>query len=498
VRQIKSTPQEFVLGEVARIKARLIDIVQEMRALSEGNDFGDEVQKRFNALSDEGAKLRLNLQVARIEEQEVHDTKIERVRNRARTPGNVERGTLEFIDGDPIGEPRSIQRFTTGPWKDEGIPSWNQSSTDLRSRALDAIERCSGASDATREALTTTLERFDNKKGDLARQVIATTDPDYVSAFGELIRGETVLTPEETRAVRKVRDLQRAMSLTDNAGGYLVPAQLDPSVIITGAGSQNAIRQIARKVVANSDTWTGVSAGQISASWDAEASEVSDDSPTLAQPSISIHTDRVFIPFSLEVGMDAQGNFTEELVKMMVDAKENLENDAFTTGSGTGQPYGIITALVGGASVVTSAAADTFASADVYTTYEGVPPRWRGKASWLANELIFDKIRQFGTSDGHALWARFGDALPERLLGSPRYNASNMDGVINAGAENYALLYGDFNQYVIADRIGFTVEPIPHLFGTNKRPTGQRGLFGYSRVGADSVVDDAFRLLNVT
>ena len=35
----------------------------------------------------------------------------------------------------------------------------------------------------------------------------------------------------------------------------------------------------------------------------------------------------------------------------------------------------------------------------------------------------------------------------------------------------------DFENYVIADRLGMTVEFIPHLFGTaNQRPTGQRGL----------------------
>ena len=73
-----------------------------------------------------------------------------------------------------------------------------------------------------------------------------------------------------------------------------------------------------------------------------------------------------------------------------------------------------------------------------------------------------------------------------------------MDGVINAAQENYALIYGDFSNYVIADRIGTTVEFIPHLFGANRRPTGQRGWYAHFRVGADIVNDAAFRMLNVT
>jgi predicted phage gp36 major capsid-like protein len=34
-----------------------------------------------------------------------------------------------------------------------------------------------------------------------------------------------------------------------------------------------------------------------------------------------------------------------------------------------------------------------------------------------------------------------------------------------------------------------------NLFGANRRPTGQRGMFLWARVGSDSVVDNAFRLL---
>jgi hypothetical protein len=41
------------------------------------------------------------------------------------------------------------------------------------------------------------------------------------------------------------------------------------------------------------------------------------------------------------------------------------------------------------------------------------------------------------------------------------------------------IIAGDFQAgYLIADRLGMSVELIPHLFGaTNRFPTGQRGLF---------------------
>jgi HK97 family phage major capsid protein len=57
-------------------------------------------------------------------------------------------------------------------------------------------------------------------------------------------------------------------------------------------------------------------------------------------------------------------------------------------------------------------------------------------------------------------------------------------------------IVGDFSSgYKIVDRIGGSVELIPHLFGAASRPTGQRGLYYYWRVGAGVVAQNAFRYL---
>jgi predicted phage gp36 major capsid-like protein len=38
---------------------------------------------------------------------------------------------------------------------------------------------------------------------------------------------------------------------------------------------------------------------------------------------------------------------------------------------------------------------------------------------------------------------------------------------------------------------------VPHLFGANRRPTGQRGALLWFRTGSNVVVPQAFRLLSV-
>jgi hypothetical protein len=58
---------------------------------------------------------------------------------------------------------------------------------------------------------------------------------------------------------------------------------------------------------------------------------------------------------------------------------------------------------------------------------------------------------------------------------------------------------GDFHAgYVIADGIGLTVELVPHLLGSNRRPTGQCGLYASWRTGGKVVVLNALRYLEVT
>lgn len=68
-----------------------------------------------------------------------------------------------------------------------------------------------------------------------------------------------------------------------------------------------------------------------------------------------------------------------------------------------------------------------------------------------------------------------------------------MDSAI--AARKNLLVYGDLQNYVISQRIGSSVELIPHLFGTNRRPTGARGVWMWVRYGADSINDAAFRML---
>lgn len=419
--------------------------------------------------------------------------------------GSNSQGSRDDYDRDSILEPDSVEdcRFRN-PWDLSGMQTYGRDSGEvageLRARALSAVEKMQSASDNVREAATNIIERFDDSKSSIARMCLATSSPAYLRAWSKLAKDPSghALTDVEQRAVREVEQF-RAVTLTDNTGGYLVPFQLDSTVIVTSAGSRNDIRQVARQVVATGDVWHGVSSTNVSWSWDAEGAEVSDDSTTFAQPAIPNYKAQGFVPITFEALQD-EANVAQEVGKLLAGGKMDLEAVAFITGDGSGKPTGIVNALTGTASEINAIADDTFAIGDVYAIQGALPARYRGNASWLANNLIYNKIRAFDTSGGGGFWANLNADRPPQLLGRSALEAEAMDGVIgtSGAVSNFVLIFGDFSNYVITDRIGMSVEFIPNLFHTsNNRPSGHRAWLAHYRTGADSVNDGAFRMLDV-
>jgi HK97 family phage major capsid protein len=492
---------------LAQLEGRMEEIAGLLERLHAHQEFTEADQKRFSELNDEyrdlaqarEEKVRADALAEVKETEKRRRERLNALADAATDPTvSIRRGDNPFkheTDDDPLGEPGSVRDQWNGknPFDLSEMRTFGRTKEDiggeLRARAFTAIERMQGTNDKTRQTMTDIISRWDTADGKLAQLALLTGSPTYLRAFQKALTGNTHLCSPEER-----ESLTRAQTLTDNAGGYAIPFQLDPTIIITSAGTYNGIRAAARKVVATGDVWNGVSAAAVSWSWDAEAAEVSDDAVTFAGPAITVHKAAGFVPFSLEVYQDIP-NVSEEFGRLLAFGKETLENTAFTTGSGSGQPFGIVTA-VSAASAVAATSATALVIGDLYALDEALPARHRMRASWLGSRTIYNDVRGFDTAGGAGLWVRLGEDQPQQLIGRPAYESEAMDSTMLGTTTDYTLVFGDFENYVIADRIGASVEYIPHLFGTtNNRPTGQRGLYAWYRVGADSVNDDAFRIL---
>lgn len=375
-------------------------------------------------------------------------------------------------------------------------PRTPDAARDIESRALKALEEAPDLNDDQRSAVDARLRnRSTNRHGALSRHLLVTGSEAYRSAFVKLVtRAQPILTAEEADAV------ERALNITtDSAGGYLMPFTLDPTVILTNNGAINPIRDLATVKEVATDNWQGITSTGITAAYGAESAVVADGTPDFGQPTVPIEKAHAFVPFTMEAEDDLASLSTDAAV-MFADAKMRLEATKFTLGAGHGstEPYGLITALVSASLIKTSATTDTYAVADVYALGETLPARWRSEADWMMALPIINKTRQFGTALGHAFLTDLGGGKPPLLLGQGLHENSEMDAVINGSAENYIAVYGDFKGYHIHDRIGLSIELVPHLFDTSTgRPTGERGWYARWRNGAN-LVAPSLRVLNVT
>lgn len=335
-----------------------------------------------------------------------------------------------------------------------------------------------------------------------AQWALVASDPAYESAFAKLVidptRGHLEWDDTERRAYGRVQTVARAMSLTDANGGYMVPFTLDPAILLTNDGSNNPLRQLATVKQITTDTWNGITSAGATSEWKSEAAEVADGSPTLAQPSIPTFFGDSFVPYSFEFGMDA-GDAMSELTRILLDSADNLMATAYTTGNGSSAPQGIVTGLVGGSSEINTTGSETYDDSDPFALQNALPARFSANATFQAHIATMNAYRQMETTNGALMFPELRQN-PPYLLGKRFYENSNMDGSINAAAtaNNYVMVYGDVRAgYYIVDRIGATLELIPNLVGANQRPTGQRGAFLWFRTGAEVVVPQALRLLDI-
>ncbi len=286
---------------------------------------------------------------------------------------------------------------------------------------------------------------------------------------------------------------------TSAAGGYGIPVFIDPSIIMTAQGSGNPFLQIARQVDVNTNIWKGVSSAGVSWSFDAENVEVSDDSPTLAQPVVTVYMARGFIPYSIEVGQDYP-SFASEMSTLLAEGYDELLVDKFTRGTGTAEPQGVLTILsaTAGNRVGVTTSGVNFGPDDPYKVWKALGQRFRRKASWLMSVDVNNKIRQLATANVfHAYTENLPAEWADQLFGKAVYESPYMPDTTTSTAANSGLaVVGDFNNYLIARRGGMSVELIRHLFSTTTNlPSGTRGWFAYSRIGGGVVNTTGFRLL---
>lgn len=477
----KAMKTEEIEAEIAEIKGRADEFAERTEHTDDQLEQSEADIARYDLLAAE--------HTARVERAE----KVEKIRSASLVPTNRLGGSA--VD-DGGSKPKTRNIYDIEHLRSNVLMSPEAVASELVSRAYDAIEDLPERySDAVRSAATATLENVYGSQAEAAAHILTVGNPAYRSAFRKIMRGENLglLEQDEMRASRA------AMSLTSANGGYLLPFELDPSIILTNAGTVNAIRGKARVVQTTQNVWHGVSSAGVTAEWTAEAAEAADASPTFVQPTVTAYKADAYLQATFEFLQDS--NIESDIGMLVADAKTRLEATAFTVGNGTTQPAGIITRLAAvTASRVSTTTNAAFGAVDVLALDTSLSPRWRENASFIANKGIYNLARLFATGSGAlsgSFWVDFGGGLPPKMIGYEADQVSDMTGSLSAAtaSTDNILVLGDFKQYLIADRIGVSMVYEPLVKGASFRPTGQVGWYTTWRVGGDVLVNDAFRLL---
>ena len=269
----------------------------------------------------------------------------------------------------------------------------------------------------------------------------------------------------------------KGMVVRDDAnGGYLVPeAVVGP--IIQRIFDGSPMRQVARVQSISGNAIEGVvSYGQLSVSWVDEVTASSDPTtPTLKKYRIETNTQRSSPRVSPILLEDGAVNVEAWLGEQIARDFALSEQTAFITGSGANQPRGITTYTTAATAdssrtwgqlehVVTGTSGGFGSNANgvdkLITLTGALKSGYRAGAVFMMSKATLAATRVLKSSGGDYLWEPATQpGNPSVLLGYPVVEAEDMPAI---AASSLSIAFGNFNGYMIADRMGLSVLRDPY------------------------------------
>ncbi len=336
-----------------------------------------------------------------------------------------------------------------------------------------------------------------------------------LSANDESALQDIIYTPElianEIKAGFSVNEINTNKAVQQTAalelGGYLVPE--DFRMEITKRIAEPAIvRSQARVISTTRDAveWTTLTGGDsrrtstVQVTWVDEVNEQNIETEyKLGSVRIPVHTAMAQINVSRNLLEDSVTPVPDLIGEQFAEAISLEEDEKFLIGTGNGTPLGIMNKREGGliapgegiGFVYSGHASQLTVDGIIDLVYEPDAQYWQNMQI-VGNKGSFREIRKLKTVDGQLIWQpglQKGD--PGQILSYPWKMTTIMDSV---AAGSYPLIIGDFKGYVIAERVGMTIERITD---SQTVKGNQVAFFLRRRVGGQVVEPWRFKALKV-
>jgi HK97 family phage major capsid protein len=208
---------------------------------------------------------------------------------------------------------------------------------------------------------------------------------------------------------------------------------------------------------------------------------------TIALPVYKFSSKVVAVPFELlqDSNVDIEAFVNQRLATRL----GRITNRLFTTGTGTAQPHGIVTAAPVGVTAANSTSQVTAVTYDSLVNLQhSVDPAYRemGGARWMFNDTTLREIRKIKDDQKRPIFVpgyETGnpEGAPDRLLGAPITINQQM---ANMAASARSILYGNMSAYHVRDVMAVQMFRFTDSAFTKK---GQVGFLAWMRSGGNLI-----------
>lgn len=387
-----------------------------------------------------------------------------------------------------------VDKDKTPEWKPEHQAQYDAAMSEIGSidaeikrhnDAMAAISAGGGISDEERNRFTRTPGAHGEEAGALRAYLqggLSALQPEALNAMRARQSGDIA---------NAMRLPQAAMSTTTPAeGGYTVATeyyrQLEEAQKLFGG-----IRNVATII----QSGTGATMNFPTADATSEIGEIvgQNGAVSLGETSVgNISLDvykysskKIAVPFELiqDSMFDIEGYINRLLAKRL----GRITSTHFTTGTGTSQPRGIVTAAAAGKAGATGQTL-TVTYDDLVDLEHSVDPIYRAspRVGYMMHDSTLKTIRKIKDTQGRPIFVPGYEqgnpgGAPDRLLGRPIYISQEMP-VMAANAKS--ILFGDYSQYIIREVMDLTLfRMADSAFILN----GQIGFVAFNRQGGNLI-----------
>ena len=284
----------------------------------------------------------------------------------------------------------------------------------------------------------------------------------YRAAFIELARTgfDVQSVSTEARAVLKagiVSNVEgRAQTVgTNSAGGFTVPTDLaaiiDKTMKMWGPMYDENITNVFTTGSGNPIDFPKTDDTATAIAQHTEAAAMTDDGgvdAVFSKMTLNAFAyDTEWLQISMELLQDSIVDIEQLIGELLGERMARRVNAELTTGDGTGDPNGIVTASSLG---VSAAGAAAITGDELINLVHSVDPAYRAspKARFMFNDSTLAVIRKLKDGQNNYLW-QMGDireSEPGRLLGQP-YSVNQAMANVATGLKS--VIYGDFGKYYV-------------------------------------------------